>query len=326
MPPYGDFTIFVPESESGMRLDVFIAQHLHGHSRAFAAKLIKKENIRINGKPRKAGYLVRYGQKIQVEIPVPEKISYDPEPVEINILFEDMDIIVVNKQPGLVVHPAPGNYSGTLVNGLLFHCPDLGGIGGELRPGIVHRLDKETSGTMVVAKNDSSLQHLSRQFKSRKVEKRYLALVRGEFRNEKGEVDLPIGRHPVERKKMSTRSRKGRRARTVWKVRERFRGATLLDVRLETGRTHQVRVHCAAIKHPVIGDPVYGRGSGEIAVRRGKGLPDMVKKSARQMLHAWKLGFVHPSTEEFLVFESPVPADMEEMVCFLRENSRFPNL
>jgi 23S rRNA pseudouridine1911/1915/1917 synthase len=241
-------------------------------------------------------------------------VVYLPEPIPIDILFEDSHLLVINKQAGLVIHPAPGHNSGTLVNALLHHCTDLSGIGGELRPGIVHRLDKETSGTMVVAKTEPVLNHLAAQFKKRTVGKTYLALVCGRVKEDSGEILLPIGRHQVHRKKMSVRSRHARTAHTQWKARERYENATLLEVTLKTGRTHQIRVHCAAIGHPILGDTVYGgrkrKKSPLVKDNTGKLLP----LPRRQMLHAWRLSFVHPVTEVEMAFESPVPKDMAEVI------------
>jgi len=216
---------------------------------------------------------------------------------------------VINKPPGIVVHPAPGHHSGTLVNALLYHCPKLEGIGGEIRPGIVHRLDKDTSGVMVVAKNSAAHQDLALQFKSRRIKKKYLALVYGRMASDSGRVELPIGRHPVERKKMSTHSRKSRLAETTWQVRKRFAQATLLEIHLKTGRTHQIRVHCAAIKHPVVGDSVYG------GRKAGKSMAyDLLKSVPRQMLHAWQLEFAHPKTQKMRCFEAPIPSDIGDIL------------
>ena len=230
---------------------------------------------------------------------------------------------MVNKQPGLVVHPAPGHFSGTLVNGLLYHCPNLGGIGGELRPGIVHRLDKDTSGTLVVAKNDAAHTNLSRQFKSRKVKKDYLALVHGNMKSPTGSIKLPIGRHPVDRKRMSTVSPRGRSAETEWNIKEQFQGVALLEVHLKTGRTHQIRVHCAAMHHPIVGDRVYGpRKPGKTLVR-GRPTSDkllqILKSVDRQMLHAWRLSFHHPHTGKAVTFESRLPEDMAIIIQKIRE-------
>ena len=215
-----------------------------------------------------------------------------------------------------MVHPAPGHHSGTLVNALLYHCPKLEGIGGALRPGIVHRLDKDTSGVLVVAKNDRAHLNLSRQFKSRQVKKKYLALVYGKMESDSGSVSLPIGRHPVDRKKMSTNSRKSRVAETTWQIRERFESASLIEVDLKTGRTHQIRVHCAAIKHPVIGDKVYGpRKTGRNATY-GKHIFESIP---RQMLHAWRIELTHPVTEAMVSFEAPIPTDMQAVIAALRQ-------
>jgi 23S rRNA pseudouridine1911/1915/1917 synthase len=249
-------------------------------------------------------------------------ISFKPESIPIEILYEDDDIVVINKQAGIVVHPAPGHYSGTLVNALLHHCPGLNGIGGAMRPGIVHRLDKDTSGALVVAKNDKAHVNLSKQFKSRQIKKKYLALVYGKMESDSGSVSLPIGRHPVDRKKMSTNSKKSRVAETTWHVRERFESASLIEVDLKTGRTHQIRVHCAAVKHPVLGDTVYGpRKTG----RENKNLKDVFKSVSRQMLHAWRLEFTHPVTETKVSFEAPIPSDMQAVITALRQIYRsFP--
>jgi len=222
MPAKGDFSIRVKPADEDKRLDVLVAELLSDCTRTFVAGLIAAEHIRVDGQPKKPGYRVKSGQKISGVIPPPVPIEFKPEPIPIDILYEDDHIIVVNKQPGLVVHPAPGHFSGTLVNGLLYHCPDLGGIGGELRPGIVHRLDKDTSGTMIVAKNDAAHRNLSRQFKSRQIKKEYLALVHGTLKTATGNIKLPIGRHPVDRKRMSTISPKGRTAETVWRIKEKF--------------------------------------------------------------------------------------------------------
>jgi len=217
-----------------------------------------------------------------------------------------------------VVHPAPGHHSGTLVNALLYHCPKLNGIGGALRPGIVHRLDKDTSGVLVVAKNDSTHIHLSKQFRSRQVKKKYLALVYGKLESDSGSVSFPIGRHPVDRKKMSTNSRKSREAETTWQIRERFEAASLIEVNLKTGRTHQIRVHCAAIRHPVVGDKVYGPR------KRGKNIiydKNLIESIPRQMLHAWRIELTHPKTEEMVSFEAPIPSDMQTLITVLRQIS-----
>jgi 23S rRNA pseudouridine1911/1915/1917 synthase len=256
------------------------------------------------------------------------KVDYSPEFILIEIIYQDDQIVVINKPPGLVVHPAPGHADGTLVNALLHHCPDLGAIGGEVRPGIVHRLDKDTSGTMVIAKNSAAHEELSRQFKAREVEKKYLALVYGTPQSDTGSVRLPIGRHPVDRKRMSTTTRKGRDAETTWQVCERFPGITLLELNLKTGRTHQIRVHCAAIGHPVVGDPVYRprklfADSGSLLAEIPPPVVSALKSISRQMLHAWRLSFTHPSEKILLAFESPMPPDMADVIDLLNQTNRF---
>ncbi|MBW2406473.1 MAG: RluA family pseudouridine synthase [Deltaproteobacteria bacterium] len=313
------FTILVEPTDSGKRLDLYITSCISQCSRSVATNLIRKGQIRVKGMVRKPGYRVRAGDEISGCIPPPTPVLFKPEPIPIEILHEDNDIIVINKQAGLVVHPAPGHYSGTLVNALLYHCPKLNGIGGELRPGIVHRLDKDTSGVLVVAKNDGAHLHLSRQFKSRRVKKDYLALVFGKLESDSGSVSLPIGRHPVDRKKMSTKSRKGRVAETTWQIKERFELASLIKVHLKTGRTHQIRVHCAAVKHPVMGDKVYGPRK---TVRNGAFGKNLFASVPRQMLHAWRIGFTHPVTEATVSFEAPIPSDMQAVIIALRQPER----
>lgn len=327
MPPNGAFRVRVAPSDQGKRLDVVVAAHLSDCSRSFAASLIADDKIRVDGQNKKPSYRVRVGDDIEGTIPEPEPIAFKPEPIEIDLLYEDRHLIVVNKPPGLVVHPAPGHYSGTLVNALLYHCRDLEGIGTKLRPGIVHRLDKDTSGALVVAKTAAAHEHLSQQFKARAVEKKYLALVFGEPKSNKGAIRLPIGRHPVDRKRMSTISTKHREAESLWKVRERFRGVTLLEVNLKTGRTHQIRVHCAAIHHPIVGDPVYcpRKLLKNILKNLSSQSPEftaVIASAKRQMLHAWRLGFQHPSTAKPMSFESPVSRDMADLIDSLRRFSR----
>ena len=315
MPGNSAFTIFVTEPESGQRLDLLVASRFFVCSRTVAAGLIRSGEIRVQGMLKKPGYRVRPGDEIWVRIPPPKPVELIPEPLDIDILFQDQDLIVVNKPPGLVVHPAPGHASGTLVHGLLYHCPDLEGIGGELRPGIVHRLDKDTSGALVVAKNAAAHHHLARQFKSRKVIKEYLALVHGKMQPDSGTIALPVGRHPVDRKRMSTASRKSRGAETSWRVRERFPGATLIDLDLKTGRTHQIRVHCAAINHPVVGDAVYGARK---ALAGGNDVSNVLSTVSRQMLHARRLEFSHPVQATIVSFEAPIPQDMQAVINALR--------
>jgi len=323
MPVTGTFTIFVDTADHNRRLDAVVAAHLPDCSRSLAANLIGNQKILVENKPQKPGYRIKSGQQILVHIPEPEPVEYKPEPIPLNILYQDSDIVVLNKQAGIVVHPAPGHGSGTLVNALLYHCPDLEGIGGEIRPGIVHRLDKDTSGTMVIAKNAATLDGLAGQFKARSVRKKYLALVYGELKKDAGTIDFPIGRHPVHRKQMSTTTRKGRQAITSWRVIKRFQGITLLELTLKTGRTHQIRVHCAAMGHPIVGDQVYRsrkwlKDMDRLFSGESSSMVAQLKAVPRQMLHAWRLRLTHPSTGEIMTFESPIPADMETVIEELR--------
>jgi 23S rRNA pseudouridine1911/1915/1917 synthase len=315
------FTIHVNPTDSGKRLDLYIAALIPECSRSIATTLIRNGTIRVQGAVKKPGYRVKGGDEIHGHIPSPAPILFKPEPIPIDILFEDDHIIVVNKPPGLVVHPAPGHYSGTLVNGLLHHCPFLEGIGSARRPGIVHRLDKDTSGVLVVAKNDRAHQHLAKLFKSRRIRKKYLAVVYGAMESDSGTVSLPIGRHTTDRKKMSTRSRKPRVAETAWRIRERFGPASLIELDLKTGRTHQIRVHCSAIHHPVVGDSIYGRKNTWKNVAHAQDLFGSIK---RQMLHAWRLEFTHPATQETVCFEAPLPKDMQDVIAALRRVASNP--
>jgi 23S rRNA pseudouridine1911/1915/1917 synthase len=312
----GPFRLPVGPSDAGRRLDVFVAQRLPGCSRSYAAQLIAGGAVQVDGQDRKPGHRIKAGEVVIGNVPVPRPSGFLPEAIQLDILYEDKHIVVVDKPAGLVVHPAPGHFSGTLVNALLHHCPDLAGIGAELRPGIVHRLDKDTSGTLVVAKNASALEGLAAQFKARTVRKDYLALVHGRMAAAAGTIRLPIGRHPVDRKRMSTQSRSPRQAETGWRVERAFDAFSLLRVDLRTGRTHQIRVHCAAIHHPIVGDPVY-------AHRRPAPAPlkeparSLLAGVRRQMLHAWRLELSHPSSGERRLFESPLPADMLELIAAL---------
>jgi 23S rRNA pseudouridine1911/1915/1917 synthase len=313
-----DFSFHADAASSGIRVDVFLASRLPDCSRSFASQLVTSGQFKINGKNAKPGYRLKVGDTVAGQIPAPRPCGFQPEPIPLHILYEDAHILVINKPPGLVVHPAPGHYSGTLVNGLLYHCPDLGGIGAELRPGIVHRLDKDTSGTLVVAKNSAALEHLGAQFKNRTVRKDYLALVHGRMAAASGTIRLPIGRHPVDRKRMSTRSRRGREAETAWRVVQQWVSFSLIELHLKTGRTHQIRVHCAAIGRPIAGDPVYGRRKTSADSPEAQALLGPVR---RQMLHAWRLEIVHPHTGEPMHFESPLPEDMEGLIAGLEDGS-----
>ena len=299
------FHFDVDISAERLRLDQYLSLQFPDASRSHLSRLIREGRVTVGGKQQKPSYRLRAFDTVDVEFPEPQRIDATPEDIPLDIRYEDDAIIVINKPPGLVVHPGPGHAGGTLVNGLLHHCRDLSPIGGALRPGIVHRLDRDTSGTIVVAKSASAHEELSRQFKERLVKKRYLALVAGRMPERQGQIDFPLGRHPTSRKKMSIRSRAPRDAETRWRLRREYDGASLLEVDLMTGRTHQIRVHCAAIQRPILGDAVYG--SRKTAGRAGKGESVTVP---RQMLHAWRLGFAHPSNGEWVQFASPLPEDM----------------
>ena len=276
----------------GERLDVF-ASVLADITRSRAGTLMKSGCVRVDGEVQsKAGFKLKPGMTVAVEVPEPAPSRAQPEDIDIDIVYQDADLAVVYKPSGMVVHPAAGNETGTLVNALLRHLDNLSGIGGEVRPGIVHRIDKDTSGLLLVAKNDMAHVSLSEQIKAHTVHRAYRAIVIGGFKQDSGDVDAPIGRHPTDRKKMAI-VQDGRSARTHWQVLERLRGATLIECRLTTGRTHQIRVHMASIGHPVLGDPVYGPKRSPYPVNGG------------QLLHAFRIGFVHPRTGKEMLFEAP---------------------
>jgi len=295
----------VPENEAKIRLDRFLANKLPEYSRSRLQQLVRTGFVRLNGATTRPRHLVRSGDKIELTEAPLEKIDNQPEPIPLEVLFEDKDIIVINKPPGLVVHPGAGHRQHTLVNALLSHCPTLSGIGGKERPGIVHRLDKETSGCLVVAKNDWAHRELSRQFAERWIEKIYLALVAGKLSKAAGVIEEKIGRHPVHRQRMSVASARGRPAKTDYRVVCSGDQASLVECRLYSGRTHQIRVHLHHLGHPVLGDKVY-------AAHLAKNFP-------RHMLHAWKLGFRHPCSGESKSFEAPLPDDFTTAMKIIRE-------
>jgi len=290
----------VTEDGAKLRLDQFLAKRLPEYSRSRIQQLIRGGFVRLNDQTTRPRQIVRRSDKISLREPPVEKIDIRPEPIPLDVLFEDEDIIVINKPAGLTVHPGAGQREHPLVNALLSHCVSLSGIGGKERPGIVHRLDKETSGCLVVAKNDIAHRELSKQFAARTVEKIYLALVTGKLRKPAGVIEEKIGRHPVHRQRMRVTSLRGRTAKTEYRVICSSEQASLIECRLHSGRTHQIRVHLHHLGHAVLGDKVY-------AARFAKNFP-------RQMLHAWKLGFHHPRTGELKNFEAPSPADFKQAV------------
>ncbi|MEP6810637.1 MAG: RluA family pseudouridine synthase [Chthoniobacterales bacterium] len=295
----------VTPERAGLRLDRFLALELPEFSRSRLQALITDGCVKLNGAQPRTRELVKTGDRVELEVPALEKIEAGPEAIAFPILFEDEDLIVLDKPAGLVVHPGAGNLDGTLVNALLHHCATLSGIGGKERPGIVHRLDKETSGCLVVAKNDATHRELSRQFAARTLQKIYLALVAGQLQQTVGRIDAPIARHPVHRQRMSvSRTSRGRSAMTEYRVVRAGVEMSLVECALHSGRTHQIRVHLHHLGNPVLGDKLY-------AAKTAKDFP-------RQMLHAWRLGFTHPRSNEWVNFEAPLPADFVEALANLR--------
>ncbi len=320
--PPSSFTFGVRHAQAAIRLDALVASEIDHCSRSFAATLIRQGCITVDGSAKKPAYPVKAGETVSGRIAPPETSSFLPEDIPLRIIYEDAELLVVNKAPGMVVHPAPGHRTGTLVNALMHHCSDLTGISGNLRPGIVHRLDKDTSGALVVAKNSRSMYHLAVQFKSREVRKYYLALVFGIPKSDAGTISFPIGRHPVDRKKMSINTRTPRSALTHWRIKERFIGASLLQMDIRTGRTHQIRVHCQVMGHPVIGDPVYGnRGARKCLADASDPMAQAEKTVDRQMLHAQRLEITHPVSGDPLAVEAPLPADMNDLIDRFRKIS-----
>ena len=309
------FSLVVLADDDGLRLDRFLAGAGRGWSRSQVARWIEAGLVTRNGAPTKASHLVHRGDRIEVTVPPPSPSDVQPQELPLDVLYEDSHLIAINKQPGMVIHPAAGNPDGTLVNALLAHCRDLSGVGGVERPGIVHRLDKDTSGVLVAAKSDAAHRALSLAFRWRTTDKRYLAVVYGTPKTDEGVVDAPIARHPSERKRMAVVPG-GRAARTLWSVRERFAGAALVECRPVTGRTHQIRVHLAHTGHALIGDQVYaGRQWRSIADPQ---LAARCRDFPRQALHAWRLTIQHPASGEPITFEAPLPADLEELLAALR--------
>ncbi len=309
----------VESSDEGDRLDSYLVKKKLLPSRSQIQRLIEQEKIKVNGFAAKASYLVKAKDTITVDIPPPVESILIPENIPVNILYEDDDIVVVNKEGGMVVHPGAGNKRGTLVNALLFHCKNLSGVGGVIRPGVVHRLDKDTSGLIVMAKNDEAHLHLSHQFKERTIRRHYKTLVYGKFKETQGSFGEPIGRHPTQRKKMSTKSKRGKPALTLWKVVESFDQMSFVDAILATGRTHQIRVHFSDAGHPVVGDPKYG------GTNRAKTIVDIKLKQAVSsiralLLHSESLLMIHPKTGKEMRFEAPLPDYFLNILRLLHES------
>ena len=306
-------TIIFLADKAGERLDVFLTRKWPDFSRSHIQKLIAKGEVVTVGKVRKANYKLALGDEVKITLPEAVPVAIEAENILLDILYEDDDIIVVNKARGMVVHPAAGVNSGTLVNALLYHCDDLSGINGEIRPGIVHRLDKDTSGVMVCAKNDKAHVNLAEQIRTKAAHRIYLAIVNGNIKEEAGIIKGDIGRHPIERKKMAVVKENGKPAVTHFKVLERFVDFTLVECKLETGRTHQIRVHMASIGHPLVNDPKYGPK---------KASPFAIKGQA---LHSHELTLTHPTSGEEMHFTAPLPDDMEKILLFLRDKKKKAN-
>ena len=281
--------------ETGVRIDRCLSDKYEDLSRSYLQKLLKEQGITVNGKPVKANYKLQTGDQVQITVPDLSEPDILPENIPLDILYEDEDILVVNKPKGMVVHPANGHTYGTLVNAILYHCQgNLSGINGVMRPGIVHRIDKDTTGALLVCKNDTAHRDLAQQLKDHSIKRRYRAIVWGNIKEEEGTIEGPIGRHPVDRKKMAINYKNGKDAVTHYKVLERFGNATYIECRLETGRTHQIRVHMTSIGHPLLGDEIYGSGKNPYHLQG-------------QTLHAMILGFVHPRTGKYMEFSAPLP-------------------
>ena len=302
--------VIVPIEAAGRRIDSFLSETLPGQTRSAVQRLLLSGDITVGGRAASKNDKINAGDEITVRIPEPVLMEAKPQNIPLDIVYEDDDLLVVNKQKGMVVHPAAGNYDGTLVNALLYHCGDsLSGIGGVLRPGIVHRIDKDTSGLLIVAKNDFAHQGLARQIKEHSFHREYEAVVHGTIKNDEGSVDAPIGRHPTERKRMAVTEKNSKNAVTFYRVLARYPGFTHLRLRLMTGRTHQIRVHMAYLGHPVAGDTVYGPKKAEPGL-------------CGQCLHARHIGFVHPRTGGWLEFESPLPPYFTEFLRKLQNKTR----
>ena len=287
--------LFFTIEKGGERIDKYLSEQLEDMTRSHIQKLIKENMVRVNGMTVKSNFKLSASDQIEVEIPELKEPDILPENIPLDILYEDQDILVVNKPKGMVVHPAPGHYTGTLVNAIMYHCKDnLSGINGVMRPGIVHRIDMDTTGSLLICKNDRAHQALAEQLKEHSITRKYHAIVHGRLKEDEGTVDKPIGRHPIDRKKMSVHCTNGREAVTHYRVLKRFQQFTYIECQLETGRTHQIRVHMSSIGHPILGDQVYGPAKCPY-------------KLQGQTLHAKVLGITHPTTGEYMEFDAPLP-------------------
>ena len=297
---------FVETDANNMRIDRFISERMSDTSRSYIQKLIKDERVTVDSKVVKSNYKVKEGEWVEIVLPEPVSLDIEAENIPLDILYEDSDVLLVNKPKDMVVHPSAGHVTGTLVNALLYHCKDsLSSINGVMRPGIVHRIDKDTTGILIICKNDKAHNCIAEQLKVHSITRRYHALVWNNVTNDTGTIDAPIGRHPVDRKKMAINHKNGKHAVTHYKVLERFGQYTYIQCELETGRTHQIRVHMASIGHPLVGDPVYGPAKQPF-------------KTDGQMLHAKVFGFIHPSTNEYMEFETELPEYFESILEKLR--------
>ena len=295
----------VEEKQSGMRLDKFLTEIYPEQTRSFLQKLVKSGEIKVNGKSvTKAGFVVERGDQVCASIPPPQAVEIEAENIPLDILYEDADVLIVNKPKGMVVHPSAGHYSGTLVNAIMYHCADsLSGINGEIRPGIVHRIDMDTTGALIICKNDAAHVDIAEQIKEHTVTRRYRGIVCGIVKEDEGTIEGAIGRHPTQRKKMAINEKNGKPAITHYKVLQRFAKYTYMEFRLETGRTHQIRVHMASIGHPLLGDELYGNPKNLV-----------VKGLQGQTLHAMVIGCIHPSTHEYMEFEAPLPEYFQKLL------------
>ena len=300
----------VEAEQEGERLDKFLSIIYPDFSRAFFQKLIKNNQVAVNDKVQKASYCVKIDDIVTVEIPDAVETTIEPENIPLDILYEDDDLLVVNKPKGMVVHPSAGHYSGTLVNAIMYHCKDsLSGINGEIRPGIVHRIDMDTTGSLIVCKNDEAHINIAQQIKEHSVNRTYVGIVCGNVKEDSGTVEGAIGRHPIERKKMAINEKNGKPAITHYKVLERFGNYTYMQFKLETGRTHQIRVHMASIGHPLLGDALYSSGRSPFKHLQG------------QCLHAQTIGFVHPRTGKYMEYSAPLPEYFEKLLYLLKSST-----